>query len=494
MYTLEQGQKFERYRILRTLGSGVAGISYQAEDTRKKQPVMLKLIHPWAPLPDQARRQFFRDTQVISGLSHPLLSPLLNYGEVHGQLFVVRPFTTYGSLLSSEGRRWFQTPLPISKAFTYALQIARVLAYIHSNGYIHGSLTLSNILITHTPCAEEIAALVLTDIKLASFVRQYGQPINTLLPTTAAPEQFQQQQGPATDQYALAVLLYFWITGHLPFQGSVENIQQSKQQEDFPALHMFNPEINPEQEQLILKGLHPAPGERYPSMDNFAHELALMLTHMPPINLQPQPSQHPDPTQETLQSQTEAITPDHRSTATHPAETLSDTLIAPQEHQPEMLAPERISDALPTGAILSSEAVTDAQQKTTEPLAVVSSAPLQATDAYLVITSPYQHEPAIYHLTQITTTVGHSGDSSVLLDHDELISRHHALILRQQQHYLIYDQRSTHGVKVNTTQLTEGEGYQLANGDQIYIGVYTLTFYYAQPHAQASMVRQHILS
>ena len=69
-----------------------------------------------------------------------MLAPLLNYGEVNGQLFVVHPYHQHGSLLSQEGRRRFNSPLPVEVAFTYALQLARVLAYIHISGYIHGSL------------------------------------------------------------------------------------------------------------------------------------------------------------------------------------------------------------------------------------------------------------------------------------------------------------------------------------------------------------------
>ena len=46
MYMLEQGQRFERYRILRTLGSGIAGVSYVAEEDRRQRTVKLKLLRP----------------------------------------------------------------------------------------------------------------------------------------------------------------------------------------------------------------------------------------------------------------------------------------------------------------------------------------------------------------------------------------------------------------------------------------------------------------
>jgi len=61
MFALAVGQKFERYRVIRLLGSGLSGTTYEAEDIMLHRKVALKLIHPWSILPDSARRQFFRD-------------------------------------------------------------------------------------------------------------------------------------------------------------------------------------------------------------------------------------------------------------------------------------------------------------------------------------------------------------------------------------------------------------------------------------------------
>lgn len=421
MYTLEQGQRFERYRILRTLGSGIAGVSYVAEEDRRQRTVRLKLLHPGTRLSDAARRQFFRNMQTIGNISHPMLAPLLNYGEVNGQLFVVHPYHQHGSLLSQEGRRRFNPPLPVEVAFTYALQLARVLAYIHISGYIHGSLTLSNIFIanpaTDEPQATDITPLIVSDIGHTTFVRQYGQPQNTLRPATTAPEQLQNQHSPASDQYAVAVLLYSWLTGRLPFLGSPDEIKQSKLQETFPALATLNPEINPEQAQVVSQALKANPKARYATMDDFACSLSHALT-----------------------------------------------------------TTSRLSSSLPLTKTIETV-------QTREPQ---SSLQPKHADAYLTITSPYQDTPTLFHIAQAETTIGRAGASDVLLDQDEITSRHHALILYKHPQYLIYDQRSTYGVKVNSHTLAEEEGYSLTDGDQIYVGDYTLTFHTTRHEIQAA--------
>ncbi len=101
MPILEEGQVFERYFIIRWLGNGVSGESYEAKDIILQQKVTLKLIHPWTSLPDSARRQFFREMQGIGRLNHSYLAAVLDYGENNGKLYVARRYTTSGSLLGN---------------------------------------------------------------------------------------------------------------------------------------------------------------------------------------------------------------------------------------------------------------------------------------------------------------------------------------------------------------------------------------------------------
>ena len=151
MPTLETGQVFERYRIIRWLGSGVSGESYEAEDSMLLRKVTLKLIHPQFMLPDSARRQFFREMQGISALNHAYLAPVLDYGEINGTLYVARKFVSSGSLLGTEGRLWFRPPLSVSDAIHYTHQLAQTLHSIHARGYLHGAITFSNILVLRGP-------------------------------------------------------------------------------------------------------------------------------------------------------------------------------------------------------------------------------------------------------------------------------------------------------------------------------------------------------
>src|SRR6266568_1588957 len=290
MPALLENQRFERYRVVQYLGSGVSGESYEAEDTVLQRKATLKLIHPWMMLPDAARRQFFREMQGISLLNHPYVAAVLDYGEIDGRLYVVRRYVTSGSLLSSDGRLWFQPPFSISDAIHYGRQLAQTLEYIHKRGYLHGTLTLSNILVLRGPNVDGepgFAPFLLADVGLANFVRRFGQPQVQLLPITSAPEQLGKRVTPASDQFALAVILYFWLAGRPPYLGSPEEITHLKLTETITPLSSFNSHVTFEQESILRRALAVYPEERYPSILAFAD--ALVATLIPPSKEIPQP-------------------------------------------------------------------------------------------------------------------------------------------------------------------------------------------------------------
>jgi serine/threonine protein kinase len=280
MPALREGQKFERYRIIRLLGTGVAGESYEAEDTALLRKVVLKLLHPWAPLSDAARRQFFREMQGIGALTHRYLAPVLDYGEVHGNLYVARRFFSSGSLLSSDGRLWFSPPLELHAAIAYAHQLAQALQQIHECGYLHGALGLSNIMVLRGPNIEQAAdyaPFMLADVGLAHFVRRFGHSRSSVLPVTAAPEQIGGRVTSASDQFALAVILYAWISGRPPFLGTPAEVEQAKLSESFPSLLSLKAPASLEQEGIIRRALSVYPEDRYPSILAFADALLATL-------------------------------------------------------------------------------------------------------------------------------------------------------------------------------------------------------------------------
>ena len=509
MPTLEEGQVFERYFIIRWLGNGVSGESYEAKDIMLQQKVTLKLIHPWTLLPDSARRQFFREMQGIGRLRHSYLAPVLDYGENKGKLYVARRYTTSGSILGNEGRMWFHPPLKIPEAIRYSHQLARALAYIHNHGYLHGGLTFTNILVLRGPNVENDPhhePFLLADIGLANFVRRFGQTQPPPLPITAAPEQLGKRVIPASDQFALAVLLFSWLAARPPYLGSPEEIEHQKLTESIASLRALNSEVTSEQEAILRRALAVYPDERYPSILEFTQALLATITPQAQLSAQPEPVPEPAPpaTPDPTPPAPDTPTPLPVPVPVPVPMPKPDPVPNPQPEPTPAPEPPVIPEPAPPAPDIPSplpEPASEPQQEQAQPAtqpesavqkAAILSPELASTSALdpseiapgparFIITSPYGEGPQEVMLEREETTIGRAGSSAILLEHDTQTSRHHALLKREASQYIIYDRRSFSGVFVNGQRLIDDAGHILVDGDHVGIGNYELVFHLGMP-------------
>lgn len=484
MSSLATGQKFGRYRIHDYLGSGISSESYEAEDVVLQRSVALKLIHPWAFLPDAARRQFFREMQDISTFEHPSLAPIHDYGELNSQLFIARRYVDAGSLLSREGRDWYRSPMTLADALQLAYPLAQALAYIHSHNYFHGSLTFSNILVLRglqQTTSHDPLPLLIADPGLAHFVRRFGQPRTSYFLVTTAPEQLGGRTTPASDQYALAILLYFWLTNRLPFTGSPATVEQHKLSGTIKPLTAVQPAITQEQSNIILRALNVYPEERYTSVLHFIDALRATISSATFLQDKKSISQVSDPSSEppslslpvTPQPERSIIpttpVPDEASLAALPPPRSESSQAAPRDVAEEVLT--SLMQSLLPGQAAS-------QQGTLETRTNGPGSPEQpeALVPYLIITARDLNQLREIKLNGKEITLGRAGSSDVLLDQDTITSRHQALIKYEQENYMLYDRRSAHGTTLNGQKLESEVGYTLHNGDHIGIGIYDLIF------------------
>lgn len=533
MPLLEDGQIFERYRIVRALGNGVAGESYEAEDRVLQRKATLKIIHPWAALPDLARRQFFRDMQGISTLDHPYLATVLDYGESEGHVYIARRYVSSGSLLGPHGRLWFQPPFPLADAFTYAHQLAQALHTIHKLGYVHGALTLANILVLRGPNVEQeadYAPFLLSDIGLAHFVRRFGSPQIEALPVSAAPEQMGKRLTPASDQFALAVLLYFWLAGRPPYLGSPDEVEHLKLTQKITPLSTLHTEVTATHDTIFQRALTAYPEERYPSVLAFTEALLTSLAGPTiPISPRPQEPETPRDSQSvscsmlyTVSELTATSAPSEdkqTSTSNHlpaSATRTCETLTASElcENRQKMPLPLEHIGATPDGekatitqpaqecvAHMAKPTQVNApasnDRETPAPNAYASepanALTVQETDEItprmqqttlmprLLISSPYTSNPSEFLLAKEATNVGRASANDLLLNDDNLTSRYHALFKRVDNRVLVFDKNSNNGVFVNGQRIAAEQDCELADGDHISIGSYELIYRAAQP-------------
>jgi serine/threonine protein kinase len=293
--------KNNRYRIVRPLGSGSTGEVYLVEDNvNQRQEVVLKLLHAYAyPATQEAQsapRAFEFEARSIAQLKHPHILPLLDYGAetIEGQVvpFIVTPYCRDGSLATWLEQRSSSDVLTLEDAARLVRQVADALQYAHNQGVIHRDVKSANVFIRNNMTGPP--DMLVSDFGFAQPIpeaRASGLDIRGT-PDYMAPEQWEGQVVPASDQYALGVMVYQLLTGRLPFQGTLEQVRQGHLQSWPTPPTTINPTLAPEIDVVVGRALAKKPGERYPTVTAFADAFtqAIRPAAPPPVYLAAPPT------------------------------------------------------------------------------------------------------------------------------------------------------------------------------------------------------------
>jgi hypothetical protein len=263
-----------RYEVLGNLGCGATSRVDKARDTVLGRTVALKtLVHSFGAPMEQ--KQFLREAQIVSQLSHPSIVNLYDVGIEDGNVaYLVMEYvagkTLQQVLAESTG------PMPIPRACAWISDLAGALHRAHRSGVIHGDIKPANILVT------EDGKVKLSDFGIARFATQVsgsGQMMGT--PAYLSPEQILgEPQNTRSDLFSLGIVLYQMVTGFAPFDGSSVSAvcAQILQAEPVPPSQR-NPAVSPELDRIILRCLAKTSADRYPSAEAFATSLDAFVRH-----------------------------------------------------------------------------------------------------------------------------------------------------------------------------------------------------------------------
>src|SRR6266566_8785394 len=172
-----EGLQLGHYRLLRLLGSGGMGEVYLAEDTSINRQVAIKVIRTEAsayPSTDSAKesaRLFQREVKAISGLDHPNILPLFDYGEekVNEAIltYMVMPYRQENSLATWLEKRGNSALLSSWDVAHFIRQAASALQYAHDHQIIHQDVKPSNFLIRNNADNPDRPDLLLADFGVA---------------------------------------------------------------------------------------------------------------------------------------------------------------------------------------------------------------------------------------------------------------------------------------------------------------------------------------
>lgn len=269
-------QKIDRYELKQLIGRGGMGAVYRAVDTKLGRTVALKTAAgtgSGARLTDRVRQRFLREAMALSKVEHRNVVQVLDFGFADdGTPFLVMEHLKgqdLGALLAAS-----RSPLAVPDAVDIMLGVCAALRACHRVGIIHRDLKPGNIFLAETDTGTEVKVLDfgVSKAPTADELTREGQILGT--PQYLAPEQIDGKVGPASDQYALGVLLYVCLTLRLPYEEMEDRrLLRAIEAGRFEAPRALRADLPEVLEAIVLRAMHVAPGERFESVYALGCEL-----------------------------------------------------------------------------------------------------------------------------------------------------------------------------------------------------------------------------
>ncbi|MGW1610872.1 Stk1 family PASTA domain-containing Ser/Thr kinase [Streptomyces sp. NPDC002285] len=272
-----------RYELGQVLGRGGMAEVYLAHDTRLGRTVAVKTLRADLARDPSFQARFRREAQSAASLNHPAIVAVYDTGEDYidnvSIPYIVMEYVDGSTLreLLHSGRKL----LP-ERAMEMTIGILQGLEYAHRNGIVHRDIKPANVMLTRNG-----------QVKVMDFgiARAMGDSGMTMTQTAAvigtaqylSPEQAKGEQVDArSDLYSAGCLLYELLTVRPPFVGdSPVAVAYQHVREEPQAPSVFDPEITPEMDAIVLKALTKDPNYRYQSADEMRADIEACLDGQP---------------------------------------------------------------------------------------------------------------------------------------------------------------------------------------------------------------------
>lgn len=212
-----EGRTFSSYHDLKLIGRGGMAEVYSATDSKRRNDVAIKILHAALASDEQFKKRFVREAEIVSGLEHPNIVRVMDFGHEQDAYYIVMELLS-GPDLNNLLKR--EKQLSLSKTVSLLRGVASALDYAHQRGLVHRDIKPSNVMLDSSTIPSRS---VLTDFGIAKISDAHTRITNTGMLGTfdyMSPEQIQASSivDSRADVYALGVMTYQMLTGHLPFE------------------------------------------------------------------------------------------------------------------------------------------------------------------------------------------------------------------------------------------------------------------------------------
>ncbi len=259
-----------RYEVLRRLGAGGMGVVYEAEHLALRRRVAVKVLHGEAGLEPSVVERFLREARAVSAVRHRNVVEVTDFGADDGHPWLVMELLDGESLAARIARA---PRCDVADALRILDPILRALHHAHVCGFVHRDVKPDNVFLAREPgVGDDVPKLL--DFGIAKNVESgekftaTGAMIGT--PAYMAPEQITHAfpVTPATDQFAVGVMLYEMLSASLPHvSDSLHAMLFARAQVAAPPLSQLRPDLPTALVDAVMRALATNPSDRFPDLE-----------------------------------------------------------------------------------------------------------------------------------------------------------------------------------------------------------------------------------
>lgn len=276
---MNQLPRLRNYHVDHLIAEGGTARVYWGIDKRSGFAVAIKELKVEHMKNADVREKFRKmETQLMLYAQHPNFPRLVDFIDLPGsnQMFLIMEFVNGRSLEHYIHKE--VGLIPERKALPIFLEILDAIGFIHhvkirhlgiTDGVIHRDIKSNNVML------QPDGHVKIIDLGIASRMDDSNSGFGT--PAYMPPEQYKGSQVPCgryTDIFALGVVLFEMLTGHLPFFGKNKmQIREKVMNEPVPLMSQYYPFISPQLQSIVEKALEKNPANRYQSCEEFSNAI-----------------------------------------------------------------------------------------------------------------------------------------------------------------------------------------------------------------------------
>ncbi|MBC7601793.1 MAG: protein kinase [Ramlibacter sp.] len=269
-----------KYSIEREIGRGASSTVFLGFDRFNQRKVAIKQIHAYL-LEDPAQAQRYRrrlrnEAQMAGQLNHPHVVRMFDVDEDANPPYLVLEFID-GVPLAYHATA--DRLLPVAQVLDVTFKCCSALEHAQQKGLVHRDIKPANLIL------QDNGVVKVTDFGTALSMRSEVTQLTGLVgsPSYMSPEQVREQVCThQSDMFSLGIVLYEMLTGRNPFQGETDFSTLYKVNTEMPPPpRVLRPDLPPAVDDVVMRALRKAPGERYAEWADFADAILSVSRALP---------------------------------------------------------------------------------------------------------------------------------------------------------------------------------------------------------------------